>query len=359
MTKLDSSKQFPLDEARKLVIDLAAPDPLIYWGDFLAHTAIGWTAFVLALRYPAFSAAQIIFYVVASLALYRAVIFTHELAHLKKGTFGIFRAVWNLTCGFPFMVPSFTYHGVHNDHHKRDLYGTPADGEYLPFGAQSPYWIIGYLALIFILPLLFAARFVVLAPLSYFSAGLRRFLWQRLSSLTIDLRYRRPAPGKADDPTWRIQEFTAFAYGVTVIALVAVGVLPYQVLVLWYLVAVLVFLLNSLRTLAAHAYRNASDRTMTVAEQYLDSVNVPGHRLLTALWAPVGLRYHATHHLFPRLPYHALRRAHRRLVNELDDNSLYLETVRTSLWHALRTLWRDASLGRGASIAVTSTGHEF
>ncbi len=29
---------------------------------------------------------------------------------------------------------------------------------------------------------------------------------------------------------------------------------------------------------------------------------------LPALWAPVGLRYHATHHLFMSMPYHNLGR---------------------------------------------------
>eukprot|EP01035_Chromulina_nebulosa_P007781 gene7781-10516_t len=44
----------------------------------------------------------------------------------------------------------------------------------------------------------------------------------------------------------------------------------------------------------------------TVTAQYLDSVNVPPPGLLPALWAPVGLRYHALHHLLPSVPYHAL-----------------------------------------------------
>ena len=34
------------------------------------------------------------------------------------------------------------------------------------------------------------------------------------------------------------------------------GILPFKVLLLWYLVGLVIFLLNSLRTLSAHAYRN-------------------------------------------------------------------------------------------------------
>ena len=119
--------------------------------------------------------------------------------------------------------------------------------------------------------------------------------------------------------------------------------MPFDVLVLWYLVAVMVFILNSLRTLAAHAYRNPGEKPMTHAEQYLDSINVPGNPLITPLWAPVGLRFHATHHLFMSMPYHNLGKAQRRLVNGLSDNRLYLTTLRTSLWDALTRIWRESS----------------
>jgi len=62
---------------------------------------------------------------------------------------------------------------------------------------------------------------------------------------------------------------------------------------------------------------------MSVTEQYLDSVNVPPPATLPALWAPVGLRYHALHHLLPGVPYHNLGEAHRRLKASLDPDSLY------------------------------------
>lgn len=346
MTISGPVEKFPLKEARGLVKDFLTPNPVIYWVDFLISTTLGWGAFVVALQSPAFSAWQIASFLVSGFALYRAVIFTHELTHLKKGTFKMFRLVWNVMCGFPLMVPSFTYHGVHIDHHKRDIYGTKLDGEYLPFAVGQPYKIISYVFLAFILPIFFAARFLILAPLAWMNSTMRKIVWQRASSLTIDLGYNRPAPAKRDDQYWRLQEFFTFVCGWVAVLLVGFGMIPTKVLLLWYLVAVFIFTLNSFRTLAAHSYRNPGNLIMSVSEQYLDSVDVPGNNFLTPLWAPVGLRYHATHHLFPRLPYHNLGKAHRRLVTTLSDNTLYLQSTRKSLWHALTTLWKEAHLSQ-------------
>ncbi len=336
-------KEFPLREAHHLVRDLMTPNPWIYWSDFLFHVTLGWAAFFTALFSPFFSLWQLGGFVVAVLALYRSAIFVHELAHLKKGTFQNFRLVWNITCGIPFMIPSFTYDGVHNDHHKPDVYGTSADGEYLPFATRRPAEMVSYVLLSFLIPAVLAIRFVLLTPLCYLIPPLRKIVWERASSLTIDPTYRRAKDAIRNDHNWRQQEIAACLFGTSVIALVALKVFPASLLVLWYLIAVTVFILNSLRTLAAHAYRNPGDRKMTLAEQYLDSINIPGNFLITPLWAPVGLRYHATHHLFMSMPYHNLGKAQRRLVNGLKDNSQYIKTLRSGLWDALTHIWRESS----------------
>lgn len=348
MSDLPDPATFPLQAARELAMPLVEPRQAIYWVDFLFHAALGWGVFALAVAAAPFSLAQAAAVVVAAFALYRAVIFIHELAHLRRDRFRVFRLVWNVLVGIPMQVPSFTYAGVHSDHHQRGIYGTREDGEYVPFAIGPRRKIVLYLLLIFVLPVAVVLRFAVLTPLSYFLPPLRRLLWERASSLTIDFAYRRPPPARRDDKTWRMQEFLAFVFSAAVIGLIAAGRLPLAILGVWYAVVLLIFLFNSLRTLAAHAYRNPGDRPMSAAEEFLDSVNVPGSRLWTTLWAPVGLRYHATHHLFPALPYHALGKAHRLLIERLPDNRLYLAASRRSLWDALRRLWREAGAARRA-----------
>ncbi|VAW02773.1 Fatty acid desaturase, type 2 [hydrothermal vent metagenome] len=348
MTILRENGSFPMAEANRLVADLMKPDPKIYWTDFLISIALGWAGFTLALLYPWFSLAGMAGLVLAVFALYRAVLFTHELTHLKTGTFKTFRLVWNLLAGFAFLIPAFTYHGVHRHHHVHDVYGTKEDGEYLPFGAGNPAGIFGYMLLIFILPAFFVLRFMLLAPLSVILPPLRKLIWGSFSSLTIDLTYVRPMPsGKDPKASWYLQELLAFIYGWTAVALVWLGILPLKALLLWYGIAVIIFLLNSLRTLAAHAYRNPGEQQMSMVEQFLDSVDVPGHRLITTLWAPTGLRFHATHHLYPRMPYHNLPKAYQRLKAGLSDNSIYLTASRNSLADALVRLYKDAAKAEG------------
>ena len=81
---------------------------------------------------------------------------------------------------------------------------------------------------------------------------------------------------------------------------------------------------------------------MTFEEQLLDSVNYPDNPILGELWAPVGLRYHALHHLFPGIPYHNLGTAHRKLVANLPAENIYNQTGARTLNGALRDLWQRA-----------------
>jgi fatty acid desaturase len=351
--RLSENQEFPIAKARELVKDLYRPNPWIYWGDFLTSVILGWSAFVITLMKSVFSLQQGFCFLIATLALYRAVLFIHEIAHFKKGAFGVFQKVWNLLCGFPLMVPTFLYQSVHFDHHKQNFYGTEKDGEYVPFASKGRGFILLHIGFSFLIPLIFLFRFVVLTPLSYLNSGLRKFVDQKISSLNIDFNYLRPQLSFGRNEGWKLQELLASIYGLGFIALVVFKILPAKALFMWYCLGASLFLVNSVRTLVAHHYRNAEEGELSFTDQMLDSINNPGNRWITPLWAPVGLRFHATHHLFPNLPYHVLGKAHERLSKDHGINSLYGKTVQSGLWPALFHLWKQASfnnLNKGVKI---------
>jgi fatty acid desaturase len=337
----DSVRTFSMAVAKKIVEDLFEPNPRIYWVDFLLNTLLGWAALVGAVLAPTGSLLQIAAFILAVLGLYRSVIFIHELAHLKKDSFPVFRVVWNLLCGFPLMVPSFTYMGVHIDHHKQKLYGTQEDGEYLPFVVVGRFRIILFLIMMAVAPAFVAFRFLILTPLSYVIPPLRKLLWQRMSSLVIDSTYVRPEATERDGRDWQWQEFFTFLYALSAAVLLWKGLLPWKAFWVWYAVAGSILFVNGVRTLVAHCYRNPADHVLEFSEQFLDSVTVPGLDFITPLWAPVGLRFHAVHHLFPGMPYHNLAKAHRRFLKELPADSSYHLTLRKGLVDALGRLWKE------------------
>ena len=310
-----------LRAAADLTRDLNAPSDAIYWGDLIASATIGYGALataMLAASWPVMLIAAI----VAILALYRAGSFIHELTHISRGALPGFKLGWNLLVGIPLLIPSFLYEGVHNLHHAKIRYGTIEDPEYLPLALMKPWTLPVFVIAAALAPVALMFRFAVLTPLSLLSPRLRALVVARYSGLQINPAFRRrPAEGDLARQ-WRWQEAAASLWAISLIALVATGVVPLRWFAVFLGVASGTMLLNQVRTLVAHLWEN-DGAAMTVTEQYLDSVNVPPPGVLAALWAPVGLRYHALHHLLPGLPYHALGEAHRRICGELEPTSTY------------------------------------
>ena len=310
-----------LKAAARLTRDLNAPDSRIYWADLIGSAVIGYAGLfgAMALRgtVPALLAA-----LVGVLALYRAGSFIHELTHIKKGAVRGFRFVWNVIIGVPLLVPSFMYEGVHNQHHAKTYYGTANDPEYLPLALMHPWTLPVFLIVAALAPIGMLIRFGVLAPLSMLFPKLRAAVVGKYSGLQINPRFVRPAPEGEFARDWAWQETACSTWAITLVALVAGGVVPLGDFLIFLGVASGVMFLNQIRTLVAHLWENEGE-PMSVTAQYLDSVNVPPPATLPMFWAPVGLRYHALHHLLPGLPYHALGEAHRRLCKELEANSIY------------------------------------
>ena len=335
-----------LKAAANLTRDLNVPGSSIYWADMLGSASLGYAAlFGAMLLQPGWVA--LVSGLIAVLALYRAGSFIHELTHIKKGAVKGFRFVWNLIIGVPLMVPSFMYEGVHNQHHAKRYYGTVDDPEYLPLALMRPWTLPLFLIAAALAPIGMLIRFGILAPLSLLSPKLRSAVVGRYSGLQINPKFVRSKPEGEFARDWIWQEAACSLWAIALLAMVAAKVIPLGDFLIFLGVAAGVMFLNQVRTLVAHLWENGGE-PMSVTAQFLDSVNVPPPATLPALWAPVGLRYHALHHLLPGVPYHNLGEAHRRLCKELDARSVYHDSTHRHLTALVARLARSTMVRRAA-----------
>jgi fatty acid desaturase len=333
----------PLEDAiRAIPPAWFQPSKAVYWADLAASAGIGWVSFAAAVESPGWLRAVLL--VIATAALYRAVLFIHEITHRAARDVPLFRTAWNVTVGIPLLLPSFLYEGVHTDHHRQRCYGTDADPEYVPFGRRGPAVVARFVVLSLLAPLVFAVRFAVLAPLSWVVPPLRRVTRERASALVINSRYirRGPLPSGAV-----LQEAAACTLVWTAAWLWRTERFSTTAILCWTFAAAAGSFVNAVRTIAAHRYEN-DDGELSMLEQLLDSCTIAANRgrvslvadLGHVLVAPVGLRFHALHHWIPALPYHNLGRVHRRLVAVDDRHAPYQSTIAGGFAPVIRDLLR-------------------
>ena len=353
------SAAFSFREARALIKDLSRPVPWIYWTDFLLTICMAHVLFAsqiraadwLPLSGSAFWIVRVAMFAVAAVLYMRAVIFIHELVHLRADSFRAFRIVWNVLCGIPCLVPSFMYY-PHIDHHRRKSYGTEHDGEYLELSRRHPMYIVGFILAAFIVPPLALLRFLILTPIAWMWPKVREIVERHASTLVVDIFYLRGDFGPRARRNMLIQEAACFTWAVFLVARgpIVEGTLLSEFWIHAYLLSVTLIAINNVRTLGAHRWMG-NGHELSFEEQLMDSLNYPHRPWITELWGPVGVRYHALHHLFPGIPYHNLGIAHRRLRAGLPPDSPYHRTERVSLTRAIAELWQRAS----ASAADSAT----
>ncbi|MEW4449101.1 fatty acid desaturase [Qipengyuania sp. JC766] len=326
-----------LRAVRDLTKDIADPRPDIYWPDMLVSAGVGYASLAGAILVGN-TILAVALGLVAALALYRALLFIHEISHFRRGAMARFSKAWNLLVGIPMLTPSFMYEGAHVIHHKRTQYGTVEDPEYLPLALMKPWSLPLFVLVALFAPVALIFRFAVLVPLGAVFPPVRAYVWERFSALAINPKFRRRPPEGELKPRVFWQELGGFAWSWVLIGSVfAFGWKPLLVaLAVFSFVAVV----NQLRTLVAHLWENEGE-PMTVTAQFLDSVNVPPPGYAAEIWAPVGLRYHALHHLMPSMPYHALPEAHRRLARELGTASTYHGANHPGMFHLVNRIARS------------------
>jgi len=326
----------------ELTRDIGQARPGIYWPDMLGSAVLGYAALTGAILWHNLWGA-LACGVVAVLAFYRALLFIHEISHLHRTALPGFRTAWNMLVGIPLLTPSFMYEGVHTLHHARTRYGTVDDPEYLPLALMKPWSLPAFVLIALLAPIGLVIRYAVLAPLGAIVPAIRRMNWERFSALAINPAFRRRPPDAEASRRFFWLEVGASAWAIVLVA--SVFFIGWRPLLIALAVFAAVALFNQLRTLVAHLWENEGE-AMTVTAQYLDSVNVPPPAPLSALWAPVGLRYHALHHLMPSLPYHSLGEAHRRLRAHLDPGTTFWQANHKGMVPLLVRIARSTMIRR-------------
>lgn len=324
--------------AHQLISDLMCPIPLIYWTDMTLSATLTYLCLFGALGASSVSQ-TVLFLFLGAWPLYRAFAFIHELTHFQERTLPGFRWAWNLLVGIPFLVPSFMYIGVHGDHHNPRRFGTEEDPEYYPLGHSTLAGTVVFLLLPLAAPLGLFVRFLILAPVGRLLPEVGEHVFERYSALAINPTYRRKRFTKqSDQREYLLQESLATLWATLFAALLITRTVPPRALVCWAGIAMIGHFINQLRTLAAHRWEHEGESELSFEAQLLDSINHDSGGILTELWAPVGLRYHALHHWFPGLPYHSLPQAHRRLMESLPSDSIYHQTNSSGFLETFRRL---------------------
>jgi len=328
-----------IQEIYQLVRDLTKPKAWIYWTDLLLTSLIAWGALLWGSSCAWNSPFIYIALTLSILAFYRGILFIHELAHLRDDQLPGFFWAWNLLIGVPLFVPAFFYVRIHLAHHQRSIYGTAQDPEYIPLSEEGTFRILFFLLHPALAPFALFFRFAILSPLSLFSKKIRSFSVGKVSTLMINPNFTRPFPKDSEKKIWIILEFCCAAWAFTLLVLLLSQKISLHFLGFALAMGSGIAVLNQVRTLLAHRFANKIGKTLSIQEQFLDSVNFSSRSLFTEFWAPVGLRYHALHHFIPSLPYHSLGKAHRRLIQILPADSFYHEATFAGFFPALQELY--------------------
>ncbi len=314
-----------------------APNPYLFYTDFTLSALAGDFCLFRAIETPGWIASRLLWIFISALCMFRATVFLHEAYHLGKHLRGF---VWwyNLLHGFTHKLPFYCY-TPHRYHHLPETYGTINDPEYEALSTK-PLWYSLFVApcgVMAILPVFMLVRWGIMpAILPFIGTKARDAIYARASTLAMNPSYVRPVPSVSERRAWYGEDMGCLIYSVAWGWLIYVKLLPWQSVGIWYAVFYLVAVLNYYRVLISHRYFTELNAT-THKQQVLDSGTLLWSPLNSWLY-PVGLRYHALHHMFPQIPYHHMGEAHKWLMLTLPPDHPYRLTVSKGYFIALKGL---------------------
>ena len=313
------------------IIKLHKVNPAIYWIDFFACALFGWYLFYLTVfsdkllvMIPAFFFGTIL--------IYRGQLFIHEVVHQRKNIKGLALA-YEIFFGWPNSYPSYI-HDPHLAHHGKKTYGTKDDAEYA-YGINDN-WLKMLQPIVssLLLPIFSTIRFGLLPPLMlFFPKSWKVKIYQHASTLIVEPRYIRPMRSDSELKNMMINDLFCSVFRIGFILALIYGLLPIKTLWVWLAMIFTASVLNMYRTKIAHRYLG-DGKPMSQQGQLLDSVTVSGS-FLSGIWAPVGLRFHSAHHLYPVMPYHNLAKLHVYLSREEFKDHPYNKTVFSNFFKAI------------------------
>ena len=263
-------------ELKTIVQDLHGIDGKRVYTELVLIAIIAWGAyFSLFLELPL--TFKIALFFISAIFFYRGLSFIHEVSHFDR-ILPHFRLTYNTLFGVPYRVPAYCL-TTHNFHHGIKTFGSIADPEYEKWTERK--------------------KVFLLRPFS-----------------------------EDDFSQMKTQDIACAIYFVSFCAITTyLGVFKLA-FGIWYAQIVFISLMNTYRALVAHRYQihNASKETAARDLQVNDSVTIEGS-FLTEIWAPIGLRCHSTHHMFPMIPYYNLSRAHKRIKAAITPDHPYSKTI--------------------------------
>lgn len=325
-------------QAHRLLADLRQPKPLIYFLDAGISAILGWGMLGIVLSGQVNWWLSVLAFVVAAFALFRVLAFIHELVHQRQMKW--FRLCWHVVGGIPLLVPLLLYLPIHHDHHDTKTYGTVKDGEYDQFAGRFCTMAARLLLINALLPVALLVRFGLLTPLAALIPALRSRVIPRFVHLALRIPFEAPPISQRWRTETLVYEWLCAAFALMLLTVLCVG-FWFEVGV-WCVLLAAIGVLNTVRAICAtHLYDERSGGRDLIG-QLQDSINVDSGHPMVWLMCPVGLQYHALHHLAPQLPYHSLPEAHQRLLHAFPPDSGYASRSVTTLAEGWRLLAANA-----------------